>query len=262
MGNYVVTGGSKGIGREVVRILREGGHSVLNVDYDKGDLCVDLGTREGRAAVIETAHRMFPDGIDGLASNAGIASSEPLSRTIRINYFGAVVVMEGLYDLLKMKKGHCVTTVSGSVCYSARNNYSVDRLLVDNGDEERICKLVDTFDPRKVDNAIYVSTKIGLIRWMRRTAPAWAMEDVKLNALAPGGVNTTIMNGVMDMAPDPDVARSLVCPMLEREQRLMYPEEFALSIVHLLLPTSCGSVGSVLYCDAGQENILHTEKWY
>ena len=262
MGIYIITGGTKGMGGAAAEILRKEGHTVYNIDYDRGDLCVDLGTAEGRREAIESVHRLFPDGIDGLASNAGIASSEPLSKTIRVNYFGSVAIMEGLFDLLRMKKGRCMITVSNSVSYAVRNHLYVDRLLSDCGEEDRICRLVDTFDPEEVDNAIYTATKIALVRWMRRTAPWWAKHGVTLNAVAPGGVNTTIMDGVKNMRPSPAMMRALASPMLDDENRVLYAQEVAPAFVHMLLPDGCAGVGNVFYCDGGTECLLHTDKYY
>jgi hypothetical protein len=81
--------------------------------------------------------------------------------------------MEGVYDLLKMKKGNCAVTVSGSVAYTPREKYFVDALLVNCGDEDRISRFVNTFDQEIVGNFMYVSTKLALIRWLRRTSPSW-----------------------------------------------------------------------------------------
>lgn len=262
MGIYVVTGGSKGIGREAVRLLKEDGQTVFNIDRDRGDLCADLGTREGRTEAVETVHRLFPEGIDGLASNAGVASTEPLSETIRINYFGAVAVMEGLFDLLRIRRGRCVITVSGSLAYSERNRFFVDRLMTDCGEEDRIAHLVDSFDPVEVDNAVYGSTKFALTRWMRRNAAHWARNGVSLNAVAPGAVATSIMQGVKNMGAAPDVWRSLVMPLTDEEHRLMRPEEVAPILVQLLMPSACGCSGQVFYCDAGTEAALRPEKIY
>ena len=262
MGIYVVTGGTKGIGGEAVRLLKQAGHTVFNIDRDRGDCCADLGTPEGRREAVEAVRRLFPDGIDGLASNAGVASTEPLSDTVRINYFGSVAVMEGLFGLLRLRRGRCAVTVSGSLAYSERNRFYVDRLLTDCGDEERIARLVDSFDPVEVDNAIYGSTKFALARWMRRSAAHWARAGVNLNAVAPGAVATTIMQGVRNMGASPDVWRSLIAPVTDAERRLMRPEEVAPVLVSLLMPGACGCSGQIFYCDAGTEAALRTEKIY
>jgi NAD(P)-dependent dehydrogenase (short-subunit alcohol dehydrogenase family) len=262
MGIYAVTGGSKGIGAKVVELLRGGGNDVMNIDIAGGDINADLGEREGRHKVIETVHEMCPEGLDGLVANAGVAFTGKYSTVLSVNYFGTVAVAEGLYDLLKLKKGRCVVTVSGSLCYTTRNKLYVDSLLTNCGDEDRIGRLVDTFDPSVVDNAVYGSTKIALVRWIRRTAPSWAVRGVSLNAVAPGGVATTIMKGVTNMGIDMDRLWGLPMPGIYAEKRLMDPLDIASTIVLLVQPGARGISGDVVYCDMGTSALLHPEKFY
>jgi NAD(P)-dependent dehydrogenase (short-subunit alcohol dehydrogenase family) len=190
MGVYVVTGGTKGIGEKTIDALKRFGNRTINVDIDGGDINVDLGSKEGRALAIKRIHQMCPDGLDGLVSNAGIAMGKRMSDVLSVNYFGAVTLAEGIYDLLKLKKGCCVVTVSGSIAYSERGKYYVDELLTNCGDEDRICRFVNTLDPYKIGGVLYISTKMALVRWVRRSAPSWAAHGVNLNAVAPGAVNT------------------------------------------------------------------------
>jgi NAD(P)-dependent dehydrogenase (short-subunit alcohol dehydrogenase family) len=262
MGTYVVTGGSKGIGAATVRILKECGHQVINADKTGGDVNADLATKEGREKIISQIHQLCPDGLDGLVSNAGIASTDPLSVVLSVNYFGPVAVMEGLYDLLKLKKGRCVVTVSGSIAYGPRGKYFVDALLTNCGDEERIGRLVDSFDPAKVENAIYVSTKIALVRWVRRTAPSWAYKGVNLNALAPGGVATTIMDGVKHMGKGSSSPSVFPMPTVDGQNRIMDANEIAPALAFLVQPGAIGISGDVLYCDGGTSSLLDPEKIY
>ena len=93
---FVITGASKGMGAAAAEILRSQGHDVLNVDYDRGDICGDIGTAEGRKTIIEEVHRLCPDGIDGLISNAGIAGvkGEKPSYVLSVNYFGATAIIQ------------------------------------------------------------------------------------------------------------------------------------------------------------------------
>lgn len=262
MGVYVVTGGSKGIGEQTVILLKKAGHSVINVDVDNGDICADIGEKSGRKKVIETLFDMFPDGIDGLVSNAGIASHDRLSKVLAVNYFGAITIMKGLYPLLQKKRGRCVVTVSGSVAYLPSNRFRVDNLLVNCEDEERISALVDTFDPVAVDNTIYGSTKAALIHWIRRTAPSWALGGVNLNGVAPGGVKTTIMDHVKYMGAPPDFLLALPAPTTAKEARPMYPEEIADALAFLVSPGARGICGEILYCDTGTACVLHSEALY
>jgi NAD(P)-dependent dehydrogenase (short-subunit alcohol dehydrogenase family) len=262
MGIYAVTGGSLGIGAATVDILRGRGHEVINIDRIGGDINADIGTREGRLKIVGELHARCPDGLDGLVSNAGIANADRYSTVLSVNFFGAVAVAEGVYDLLKLKRGSCAVTVSGSIAYAVRGKYYVDELLVNCGDEERLGRFVDTFDPLEVDNAIYGSTKIALVRWIRRVAPAWAASGVSINAVAPGGVATTIMQGVKNMGGNPKVLAGLPMPTGYRDHRIMAPVEIAEALAFLVQPGAKGCSGAVLYCDGGTSALLDPEKFY
>ncbi len=260
MGVYVVTGGSKGIGQKTVELLKKSGEEVINVDIAGGDIDADIGTADGRKKIIDEIHARCPDGIDGLVSNAGIASHEKFSRVLSVNYFGAIEIMKGLFDLLEKKQGKCAVTVSGSVAYLPENKYRVDGLLVNCGDEERIGAFVDSFDPVAVDNAIYGSTKAALIQWIRRTAPSWAARGVNLNAVAPGGVRTSIMEGQKFMVPDPEFIGSVPSPTKYSNPGMMEPEEIASALTFLVGPGAGGICGEILYCDTGTTCMLRGNK--
>lgn len=262
MGIYAVTGGSKGIGAKTVDILLDCGHDVINIDIEGGDINANLATTQGRQKVIDQLHDRCPDGLDGFISNAGIASAKILSVVLSVNFFGAVAVVEGIYDLLKLKKGNCVVTVSGSIAYLERGKYAVDELLCNCGDEERIGRLVDTFDPALVSNSIYGSTKVALVRWVRRIAPSWAVRGVNINAVAPGAVATTIMDGLSKTGLDMDILLSLPMPLVYTEQKLMDPLDIAQTLAFLVQPGAKGISGEVLYCDGGTSSLLDPEKIY
>ncbi len=266
MGIYAITGATKGIGAEALKYLRDRGHDVINVDIDNGDIAADLGTTEGRAEAVKALHDSCPNGLDGLVLNAGIALSSKPSRVLSVNYFGAVALAEGLYDLLKMKRGNCAVTVSGSIAYvgySQRSKYYVDSLLANCGDEARIGRLVDSFAPENISNNIYGSTKIALVRWVRRTAPFWAHAGVNLNALAPGAVATTIMPDTQELRDGFETFVMAMCmPTVYGKQRMMAASDVGPALAALVLPEMKGVCGDVLYCDGGTSALLHPEKFY
>ena len=96
----VITGSASGIGRETARLCREAGDRVIGVDLKGADVEADLGTPQGRAAMIEAVTRLAPDGIDGLVAGAGISRADMPAETVAINFFGAVETLEGLRPLL------------------------------------------------------------------------------------------------------------------------------------------------------------------
>jgi NAD(P)-dependent dehydrogenase (short-subunit alcohol dehydrogenase family) len=262
MGIYAVTGGTKGIGFQTAEALSAMGHEVINIDIDRGEIAVDLGTEAGRRTAIDALHRRCPEGLDGLVCNAAIAVAKKFSTILSVNYFGAVLLAEGVYDLLKQKRGNCVVTVSFSIAYTNRDRYFIDELLVNSGDEKRIGALVDSFEPAAAGHAIYVSTKMALARWVRRTAPAWAVHGVSLNAVAPGGVATTILDSLPDGGKNKELLLSNPMPTVYRAETMMDPASLGPVLAFMATPAAKGCSGDIVFCDGGASSIIHPEKYY
>ena len=119
MGSYVITGGTTGIGAEVRRLLFGAGHEVFNIDYRGGDIEVDLSTDEGVSTAIRAVTEKYPDGIDGLISNAGVGPTAPPEKIFSLNFYAGTYIAEGLRPLLAKKKGCCVMTSSNSITNSS-----------------------------------------------------------------------------------------------------------------------------------------------
>ena len=92
MGIYVVTGGTTGIGAEVCRMLMGEGHEVFNIDYKDGDFQADLSTDEGVNDAIQAVKKKYPDGIDGLISNAGVGPTAPAEKIFALNFMRAPIL--------------------------------------------------------------------------------------------------------------------------------------------------------------------------
>ena len=261
MGVFVVTGGTKGIGEQAIAVLRDRGHDVINIDVDRGEVEADLGTRHGREMAIAEIHKRCPDGLDGLVCNHGIAGLPQFkaSYILATNYFGAVATMNGLFDLLKMKKGSCVASTSGAIFTAQRGEYYVDHLLTNCGDEERIGRLVDSFPIYDDLNVMYLSSKIALAAWVRRTSASWAANGVNINAVGPGGTATTAMRGFKK----PDAERYYYpMPVLYGQNRSMYPVTVAQTLAFLVMPEAKGINGQVVFCDSGSSAITGTGRYF
>ena len=273
MGLYAVTGGSSGIGAETISILKSLNHEVINIDIRNGDVNADLGRPEGRQYVIEYMHECCPNGLDGFVCNHGIGGLSRFkpSYILAVNYFGAVTLLDGLFDLLKKRNGRCAVTSSGSIAFAThRGKFFVDELLTNCGDETRIGRLVDSFTEEALDscdgrfapaqaaNAMYVSSKIALAHWVRRVAPSWAGQGVTLNAVAPGAASTGIMHGMKK--PPADVF-FYPMPAIPDQDGEMEARDIAHLLAFLVLPGSKGLCGSLLYCDAGASAIIDPDKY-
>lgn len=262
MGVYAVTGGSSGIGAKIVQLIKEGGNEVINIDLKDGDINANLATKEGRDFAIQRLHELHPEGLDGMICNAGVSGAcGNLKLIISLNYFGAIRMARGVYDLLKKKKGSCVVTTSNTISQGA-GRMDIADLLNNIGDEERICNLVGRMDASNlsVGNSIYVATKYALARFVRRIAASWAANGVRINAVAPGNVKTAMTATMNDQAKA--ALNALPIPMRYGQEALMEPEEVASVIVFLASKQACGICGNVVFVDAGTDALLNSEKVY
>jgi NAD(P)-dependent dehydrogenase (short-subunit alcohol dehydrogenase family) len=261
---FAITGASKGMGAATAQILKAQGHDVLNIDYDHGDICADLGTAEGRQTIIDEVRSRYPDGLDALISNAGIAGvkGEKPSYVLSVNYFGAVAIMEGLFDLVEKKQGNIVQTVSYSVGFTKRSKYFIDNLLLQCGDEKRIGEFVDSAADIPGFPGVYVSSKMGLVRWVRRKAPSWAARGVTLNAVAPGGVDTTIIPGMKDNKEVFNLqTMGIATPTVYYAEDMMRPADVAGTLAFMATHAAKGNVGGIIYCDGGTTALFNNTRY-
>lgn len=260
MGIYAITGGSSGIGACTVGILKKKGHTVINIDMKDGDICVNLATKEGRQSAIDKLHELCPDGLDAMICNAGVsAACGNIPLIISLNYFGAVVLAQGVYDLLQKKNGCCLVTSSNTIAQGAAR-MDVVGLLNNQADEERILKLVKDADPRTA-HAYYAATKYALARWARRLAASWGAHGVRINAVAPGNVRTA-MTAKLTPAHMVSVEALPVPINYGTDSALMDPEDIANAIAFLASPEAHGINGVVMFVDGGTDALLNSEKVY
>ena len=166
MGIYVVTGGTTGIGAEVCRMLMGEGHEVFNIDYKDGDFQADLSTDEGVNDAIQAVKKKYPDGIDGLISNAGVGPTAPAEKIFALNFYAGTYIAEGLRPLLIKKKGCCVMTCSNTITNSIVRMDWVE-LLTNLRNRERGMDLARMI-PKEKGRARYCSRNCALARWLLR----------------------------------------------------------------------------------------------
>jgi NAD(P)-dependent dehydrogenase (short-subunit alcohol dehydrogenase family) len=252
MGTYALTGGSSGIGASLAQLLREQDHKVINVDMRDADVIADLSSPAGRQAAVTGVRALAPEGLDGLVPLAGIPAGGPPGTLITaVNYFGTVEVVEGLRDLLAKKQGAVVLLCSNSAPMSAPEGPLLDALLA--GDEAGALKIAAAND----DGLHYMVGKRALAYWMRRNAMAYAREGIRMNAVAPGPVNTPMTRPLFDNPEMAKIMKHLIdaTPLARAGE----PEEVSRVIRFLLGPDSSYICGSVLYIDGGYDAATRTD---
>lgn len=262
MGVYAISGASSGIGAKAKEILLRQGHEVINIDLKDGDICVNLATDEGRKEAVDALHKMHPEGLDGIICNAGVSGTTGnLPLIISLNYFGTIALANGAYDLLVKKHGSCVVTASNTISQGA-SRMDIADLLNNIGDEARVLKLVSQMDGSNlhIGNSFYVSTKYALARWVRRVSSTWAANGVRINAIAPGNVNTAMTATMSTSART--ALNALPIPTKFGQECLMDPEEIAEVMVFLASDAARGVNGNIMFVDGGTDALLNSEKVY
>ena len=262
MGVYAISGASSGIGAKTKELLLQRGHEVINIDLKDGDICVNLATEEGRKEAVGGLQMLHPEGLDGIICNAGVSGAcGNLPLIISLNYFGTLALAKGAYELLAKKHGSCVVTASNTISQGA-GRMDIADLLNNIGDEKRILNLVSQMDTSNlsVGNSLYVSTKYALARWVRRVSASWAANGVRINAVAPGNVNTT-MTATMSTSAKMAL-NALPIPTKYGQECLMDADEIAEVMVFLVSDAARGVNGNVMFVDCGTDALLNTEKVY
>lgn len=251
---YAVTGAASGIGRAVTDRLRAAGHAVIGVDRVAADVTADLGTAAGRAAAIAEVTRLCDGRLAGLVPCAGLAGlpDRPASLLISINYFGTIEIIDGLKGCLVEAGGAVVAISSNST--TCQPGFSLELVATClSGDESAARALADEGDSLTA----YPATKTAIARWIRRRAPApeWIGAGVRLNAVAPGMVDTAM---IAEGKADPVVGPLLgMFPLPSGHGG--QPEQVAEAIDFLLHNEYC--VGTVLLIDGGTEALLRADDW-
>jgi NAD(P)-dependent dehydrogenase (short-subunit alcohol dehydrogenase family) len=253
-GTYAVTGSASGIGAAIRTRLEATGHRVIGVDRAAAEVVADLGSAAGRADAVAQVVAECGGSLAGLVACAGLAGlpERAASLLVSVNYFGTVEVVAGLRDALVAGGGSAVAMSSNSTtCQPGFSLDLVDACLA--GDEAAACELADAGDSLTA----YPATKMAIARWVRRnaTTPEWVGEGVRLNALAPGMVETAMIAEGR--------AHPVVGPLLG-----MFPlplgrageaAEIAAAIDFLLHNSYC--VGTVMLIDGGTEALLRPDAW-
>jgi NAD(P)-dependent dehydrogenase (short-subunit alcohol dehydrogenase family) len=251
---YAVTGSASGIGAAIRERLTADGHRVIGVDRADADVIGDLSSPNGRRqAVAEVADRCEGQ-LAGLVTCAGLAGlpDRPGSLLVSVNYFGTVDVINGLREQLAAGKGSVVAISSNSTtCQPGYSLELVDACLA--GDETGAGDLANQADSVMA----YPATKTAIARWIRRNATAaeWVGSGIRLNALAPGLVETPL---AAEQRNDPTIG-PLVAMFPLPLGRGGQPAEIADAAVFLLHNQFC--VGTLLLIDGGTEALLRADAW-
>lgn len=254
MRTVVVTGSASGIGAQVCVQLRAAGDRVIGVDVRDAEVVADLSATDGRDRAL--AHvREQADALDGVVACAGLGPQVPAhDRIVSVNYFGAVATLAGLRPLLARGRAPAAVAISSN---SSRIVPEGESGLVDaclDGDETAARRIAGPVD----GSTVYANTKLALARWVRRNAvgPEWAGAGIRLNAVAPGAVQTPLLQQGLDDPQFGPAIRGFPIPLGGGFGR---PGQIADAVVFLLSEHASFCCGTILYVDGGSDALVRRD---
>jgi NAD(P)-dependent dehydrogenase (short-subunit alcohol dehydrogenase family) len=235
--------------------LEAAGQRVIGVDLRDADVVADLSTAEGRQAAIDAVAERAGSAIDGLVTWAGVAglSHLPGGLLASVNYFGSVSLIEGLRPLLAQGDLPAVVAISSNstTCQPGVPMDLVELCL--SGGETAARSAADAAGAL----ATYPATKTAIARWVRRTAtgPDWAGAGITMNAVAPGAIETPMLQATREDAVVGKFIDAFPIPV----GRKGTADELAAVVAFLLGPDARFLCGSVVFVDGGTDALLRPD---
>jgi 3-oxoacyl-[acyl-carrier protein] reductase len=237
----LVTGGSRGIGRAIALALAEGGADIL-LNYSRSDKQADEVKRGieaiGRKCVtvradvskFEQAQNLgkavvnhFGGKVDILINNAGVnrdrtlrrMTSEQWNEVIQTNLTSLFNCTKAVIELMVAQNGGVIVSVSSIIG-----------------------------EMGNIGQANYAATKAGIIGFTKTMAKELAGNNIRVNAIAPGFIETDMLGTV------PEDIRKQIRAQIPLG-RFGTPEEIALAVLYLCSPAASWITGITLRINGG-----------
>lgn len=248
----IITGAGKGIGQGIARVFVKYGAKVVVADWDEaagaqtaeelrqagGDAIFvkcDVSNEEQVRAMIQATLDRYGR-IDILVNNAGIGvytpvletSLEQWNRCLAVNLTGVFLCSKYALPHIKAAGGGAIVNIASVHSYQNVGG-----------------------------TAPYAASKGGVVALTRVMAIDHGRDNIRVNAICPGWIDTPLIRGIFASAPDPVEARRAV----ERRQilgRLGTPEEVGEAAAFLASDEASYITGASLMVDNGMTAQLET----
>jgi 3-oxoacyl-[acyl-carrier protein] reductase len=238
MGNVIVTGGSRGLGLGIAKMLCAAGHDVIAVARRKSEplteameasacgsinfVPFDLGCIAQLPDLVKEIRKTYGP-IFGLVNNAGIGTSGVLATMrdadieslIRINTLSPLVLTKYVVRTMMTGQGGRIVNISSIVSFTGFSGLSV-----------------------------YSTTKSSLVGFTRSLARELGTLGITVNAVAPGFVDTDMTGDLGERQREKIARRSAL-------RRMAETEDVANAVEFLLSDRAKNITGTMMTVDAG-----------
>ena len=234
--NILLTGASRGLGRAVAERLWELGANVALVSRTACDgfapatapgqhhftIAADLANPAAPDTIAGVVAGRW-DHVDGLVNNAGVIGPigpltgndwEGWEQAIRVNLLAPVALCRALIP--RMPAGASIVNLSGGGATAPRPNFGA-----------------------------YATSKAALVRFSENLAVELAAQGIRVNAVAPGAMNTQMLEAVLEAgagAAGPEFGKAVE----QKTKGGVPPEKAAELVVWLASPASAGISGRLI----------------
>jgi NAD(P)-dependent dehydrogenase (short-subunit alcohol dehydrogenase family) len=180
----LITGAAGGIGRSTVGLFHAKGWRVIGVDraaagdgFPEDGLFIraDISLPEDVRAIFEKA-RAFSASLDALVNNAAMQIVKPLVET-SAEEWDAVMASNLRSVFLATKLAHPLLAVKGGAVVNVSSVHAIQT---------------------SANIAAYAASKGGLLALTRAMAIEFAPENIRVNAILPGAVDTAMLRAGLD----------------------------------------------------------------